>query len=118
MTVKIKRVYEPYEKDDGIRILIDRLWPRGIKKSVAKIDLWIKDVAPSNELRKFFGHNIEKWQEFKSKYREELEGNKTQIGKLKILINKNDVTLLYAAKDTEFNNAVVLKDYLCSHLQG
>ncbi len=109
--VKIKRVYDLPQKKDGIRILVDRLWPRGLQKNNDQIDLWLKEVGPSNELRKWFNHDPQKWAEFKQKYFKELEGNKHAIKQL--LNHKGQpLTLLYAAKNEMFNNAVALKEYL------
>lgn len=110
-SIKIKRVYDKYSTQDGPRILIDRLWPRGIKKEEAKIDLWIKEIAPSDDLRKWFAHDPEKWDEFKSKYEAELNNKKDLCNSI---VNKGkvNITLIYAAKDQEHNNAVVLKEYL------
>ncbi len=114
--IKIKRAYQEPEEEDGFRILVDRLWPRGISKEKLKLDLWLKDVAPSNELRKWFAHDPDKWAEFKEKYREELKNKKTFILKIKDLEKKNDtITLVYGAKDEEHNNAVVLKEKLEGH---
>lgn len=110
--LKIKRIYEAPDESDGIRILIDRIWPRGIKKADAKIDLWLKDIAPSKELRKSFSHDREKWLEFKQLYIEELKSKKLSLDIINQKINKNDITLLYGAKDTECNNAIVLEEYL------
>lgn len=111
--IKIKRAYQEPEDEDGFRILVDRLWPRGISKEKAKLDLWLKDVAPSNELRKWFGHDPEKWPEFQEKYNEELKSMKTSLSKIKDLEKENNtVTLVYGAKDQEHNNAVVLRDKL------
>jgi uncharacterized protein YeaO (DUF488 family) len=109
--IKIKRIYDMQGPKDGARILIDRLWPRGIKKEDAKIDLWIKEIAPSDELRKWFGHKPEKWNEFKRKYSSELNTKKDLCNEI---LNKGkvNITLIYAAKDEEHNNAVVLKDFL------
>jgi uncharacterized protein YeaO (DUF488 family) len=110
--VKIKRVYDEASPDDGSRILIDRLWPRGIKKDEAKIDEWIKDIAPSNELRKWFAHDPSKWQEFRKRYMEEL---KDQSNLVEILINRakrGNITLIFSARDTEYNNAVVLSELI------
>lgn len=109
--VKVKRAYDKYEKSDGIRILVDRLWPRGIKKEDAKIDDWMKDVAPSNELRKWFAHDPEKWNEFKKKYFDELKVKKELLKDI-VKKDKTKLTLVYAAKDDEHNNAVALKEYL------
>ena len=112
MTVKIKRVYEKPDKEDGVRILVDRLWPRGLTKEKASADLWLKDIAPSTELRKWFNHDPDKWEEFKKRYFSELQKNKEPISQLKEQIRQHPVTLLYAAKDEEHNEAQVLKNYL------
>jgi uncharacterized protein YeaO (DUF488 family) len=110
MAVKIKRIYEPHSKDDGYRILIDRLWPRGIKKEV--INKWLKEVAPSTELRKWFNHEPEKWQEFLARYREEISKSPA-LEELKADNHKHkNVTLLYSAKDEEHNQAVALMKIL------
>lgn len=109
--LKTKRIYEEYKKDDGFRILVDRLWPRGVSKEKAHLDLWLKEIAPSTNLRKWFGHDPKKWQEFKDKYREELKNKKELIKQLKTLEQKHKlVTLLYGAKDTEHNEAVILAE--------
>lgn len=115
--IKIKRIYEEYSSDDGVRILVDRLWPRGISKEKAKIDIWYKDIAPTNDLRKWFNHDIEKYEEFKEKYFEELKGNPLLPDFLDLVSEKSkssDVTLLFSAKDEEHNNAVVLKEFIVS----
>jgi len=110
---KIKRAYENPDEDDGYRILVDRLWPRGLSKDNAKLDLWMKDVAPSTELRKWFGHDQDKWQEFKKKYLNELKEKKELIKQLKNIEKLNNaVTLVYSAKDEDHNNAVVLLEEL------
>lgn len=110
MAVKIKRIYEPHSKDDGYRILTDRLWPRGIKKEA--IDKWMKEVAPSTELRKWFNHEPEKWQQFLARYREEISQSVT-LKELKDNIHQHkNVTLLYSAKDEEHNQAVALMQIL------
>ena len=111
MGLKIKRIYEPAEKEDGFRILVDRLWPRGLNKEKAAVDLWLKDIAPSTELRKWFAHDPEKWKEFQKKYLKELKENKEAVDTLKAYLKKGNVTLLYAAKDEAHNEAQVLKDY-------
>lgn len=109
--VKLKRVYVPYEKSDGFRILVDRLWPRGIAKESAHIDEWMKDIAPSNELRKWFSHDPEKWVEFKKRYVAELKDKSREVSQLKQRIKEyQTVTLLFAAKDIGYNNAVVLQE--------
>ncbi len=109
--IKIKRVYDRYSPNDGTRILIDRLWPRGIKKEEAKIDLWIKDIAPSDDLRKWFAHDPKKWNEFKKKYSAELKKKKDLCNEI-VNKGKANISLIYAAKDEEHNNAAVLKEYL------
>lgn len=112
MNITIKRVYEAPEKSDGIRILIDRLWPRGVSKEKAKLELWLKDIAPSTKLRKWFGHDPDKWQEFQKKYAEELNQNSEQVEKLQDMLKKGKVTLVFGAKDEQHNDAVVVKEYL------
>lgn len=109
--VKIKRIYEDPSKDDGYRVLVDRLWPRGISRERAKLDLWLKDIAPSTELRKWFGHDESKFYEFEINYRHELDNLPDLITELMEIAQSKDITLLYSAKD-EYNNAIVLKDYL------
>ena len=110
--IKLKRVYDPYADSDGKRILVDRLWPRGIKKEDARIDHWLKDIAPSDELRKWFSHDPAKWEEFKKRYRKELEDRQETIRDLRTEARRKTVTLLFAAKDTERNNAVALKEII------
>jgi len=112
MKLPIKRVYEEPDKDDGIRILIDRLWPRGLSKEKAHVDLWLKEIAPSTELRKWFAHDPAKWTEFKTRYRAELKHNGEQLAVLKQAIIKGPVTLLYGAKDEQHNDAIVLQELL------
>lgn len=111
MSIFLKRAYELPVKTDGMRVLVDRLWPRGLTKIKAKIDLWLKDVAPSTELRKWFGHDPEKWPEFQKKYCAELKGN-LALSELRALSRQGDITLVYAAKDELRNEAVVLKRIL------
>lgn len=109
----LKRIYEPYNKNDGFRILVDRLWPRGISKEKAALDLWLKDVAPSTELRKWFGHDPKKWADFKKKYRAELKNKKEYLNEIKTSIKKHKtITVLYGAKDEEHNEAVVILEVL------
>lgn len=112
MKLTIKRVYEEPDKDDGIRILIDRLWPRGLSKEKAQVDLWLKEIAPSTELRKWFAHDPAKWTEFKTRYRAELKNNGEQLAVLKQAIIRGPVTLLYGAKDEQHNDAIVLQELL------
>lgn len=110
--IKIKRVYEAPSKDDGFRVLVDRLWPRGVSKEKARIGLWLKDIAPSDGLRKWFGHKEERWEEFKKRYSKELEGKKNFLEQLKKMQKEGVVTLLFGAKDESRNNAAVLKELL------
>lgn len=112
MAVQLKRVYETPSKADGTRILVDRLWPRGLSKEKAHVDLWLKEVAPSNDLRKWFAHDPAKWPEFKARYKAELKNNAAQLALLKQAITRGPATLLYGAKDKEHNEAVVLQDLL------
>jgi uncharacterized protein YeaO (DUF488 family) len=111
--IKIKRVYEKPAKEDGWRVLVDRLWPRGMKKEAAHLDVWMKDVAPSDALRKWFGHKPEKWSEFQKKYRVELAKKNELVAELKKMAKEHGtLTLLFGAKDEEHNQAVVLADAL------
>ncbi len=112
MAINIKRVYEHPDESDGKRILVDRLWPRGLTKEKAKVDLWLKDIAPTTVLRKWFGHDPEKWEEFRKRYLNELRENKEQVTLLKEEIKKGPVSLIYGAKDKLHNEALVLKDAL------
>ena len=114
-SIRTKRIYEAPEVNDGIRILVDRLWPRGIKKESAAINAWEKEIAPSNELRKWFNHDPEKYPEFRKKYMEELDASEDAerlLGFVNEHLRYTNITLLYAAKDEEHNNALVLKDWL------
>ncbi len=110
--LKIKRVYDPVSPDDGKRILIDRLWPRGIKKEKAHIDEWLKEISPSHELRKWYSHDPAKWAEFKKRYKQELAGKSELLKKIKGEARKQTVTLLFSTKELELNNAVALKEML------
>ncbi len=113
MSLRIKRIYEIFDKTDGYRILVDRLWPRGLSKEKAKVDLWLKEIAPSNELRKWYNHDPEKWKEFKKRYKKELKEQQEALDKLKQVIKEHEkVTLLYSAKNEDKNNAVALKEFL------
>jgi uncharacterized protein YeaO (DUF488 family) len=109
---KVRRIYETASSDDGMRILVDRLWPRGVKKSNVKIDEWLKEIAPSSELRKWFAHDPSRWQLFKKKYALELREQADLVRRLRKESEKNTVTLLYSAKDIEHNNAVALKEII------
>ena len=108
MDIKIKRVYEKPDQEDGRRILVDRLWPRGLTKEKASVDLWLKDIAPSTELRKWFGHDPSKWEEFKRRYLHELKENSELIRTLRQELKNGKVTLLYGAKDENHNEALVI----------
>ena len=112
---KIKRVYEESKRDDGYRVLVDRLWPRGLSKEKAKVDLWMKEIAPSNELRRWFSHDPEKWEAFKKKYKKELEDKEELLSRMReIEREKGAITLLYSTKEEKYNNAVALDDILHS----
>jgi len=115
--IRVKRVYEQPSDQDGYRILVDRFWPRGLRKSEARLDLWIKEIAPENRLRKWFSHDPEKWEEFRKCYLKELEQKEEYVQELLGKAREKDLTLLYAAKDETFNNATVLKEYLESRLK-
>jgi uncharacterized protein YeaO (DUF488 family) len=110
--LKVKRIYETESSADGRRILVDRLWPRGIKKEEVKVDEWLKEIAPSDELRKWFAHDPSKWQVFKKKYAHEVGGKPDLIQQLRKESRKATVTLVYSAKDSEHNNAVALKEII------
>jgi len=110
--IRIKRVYEKPTKNDGRRILVDRLWPRGLTKQKAAIDMWLKDIGPSTELRKWFGHDPKRWTTFQVKYRRELKSKTDLLAELKRLGKKGMVTLVYGAKDMEHNEALTLKTIL------
>jgi len=111
-TFKIKRVYEVPNENDGVRILVDRLWPRGLTKQKAKIDFWLKEIAPSETLRKWFAHKPERWFEFKKKYQDELSVKGDILNTIKEKGEEKNITLLYAAKDRLHNNAIALKECL------
>ncbi len=110
--IKIKRVYDPPETNDGKRILIDRLWPRGLRKEELKFDEWLKEIAPSNELRKWFSHDPRKYGEFKKRYAKKLEDKSEILKKIMAESKKRTVTILFSAKDTQHNNAPALKELL------
>jgi len=112
LKVEIKRVYEDPGRADGMRILVDRLWPRGLSKERARVDLWLKDIAPSTELRKWFSHDPNKWTEFQARYRQELKSEADLLDVLKKKAAKGPITLLYGAKDEVHNEAVVLQSLL------
>ena len=110
--LKIKRIYEPFSIEDGTRILVERLWPRGFSKESAHIDIWMKDIAPSTELRKWFNHEDEKWERFQEEYKKELKNNPLFLELEKIVQEKRNVTLIYSSKNLEHNSAVVLYNLL------
>jgi uncharacterized protein YeaO (DUF488 family) len=113
LTIKLERIYDNPKGGDAFRILVDRLWPRGLSKDKVRVDLWLKDIAPSNSLRKWFGHDEKKWDEFKRKYFKELDKNNDAVNTIiKTAQEQNSITLLYATKEERFNNAVALKEYL------
>lgn len=114
MSLKLKRAYDAPEPDDGLRVLVDRLWPRGVSKDSARIDLWLKELAPSTALRKWFGHDPAKWDEFRARYRRELASRDEALARLFALARKGPVTLVYGAADREHNDAVALKEVLQS----
>jgi len=114
--IEIKRVYESLKGNKGARFLVERLWPRGVKKEALHMDAWLKDVAPSPELRQWFGHDPLKWEEFQRRYRAELDAHPEAWQPLLEAARRGDVTLLYSARDTEHNSALLLKNYLEKHL--
>ena len=112
MAIRIKRIYEPADKADGYRILVDRLWPRGVKKEAAHIDTWMKDVAPSADLRNWFNHEPEKWKQFCEKYKAELKGSAALADLHSLIRLHKTVTLLYGAKDEQHNQALALQEFI------
>lgn len=110
--IKLKRAYEPPAAEDGTRILIDRLWPRGLKKANAAIDEWMKEIAPSTELRKWFAHDPKRWPEFQRRYKSEIRQHPEQFERLRALSRHGPITLVFSARDEAHNDAVVLKDFL------
>jgi len=118
MPVRIKRIYEDPDPGDGTRVLVDRLWPRGVSKEEAQLDDWMQEVAPSDELREWFNHDPDRWDEFSEQYRDELDNRPEQIGRLIEYVRSGTLTVLYAAADEEHNNAVILADYLDDRMDG
>jgi len=110
--IKLKRAYDPPAADDGTRILVDRLWPRGISKEKAALDQWMKEIAPSTELRKWLHHDPQRWDEFRHRYIEELRQRPDLVAELRLLVREGTVTLVYAARDETHNHAMVLRDAL------
>ncbi|MGN2390078.1 DUF488 domain-containing protein [Pelomicrobium sp. G1] len=108
----VRRVYDPPREEDGLRVLVDRLWPRGLSKDAARVDLWLKDIAPSDALRKWYGHDPARWDEFRRRYFSELEARRERLEELKERARRGRVTLLFGARDEERNNAVALRQYL------
>ncbi|MGE4349595.1 MAG: DUF488 domain-containing protein [Candidatus Berkiella sp.] len=117
MLIKLKRIYELPEKSDGFRILVDRLWPRGVKKESAKIDLWLKEIAPSPDLRIWYGHDPEKWAEFKKNYTKELNKKKDLFQAL-FQSNRKIITLVFAAKEVKYSHALILQKYMQKKLDN
>lgn len=115
--LRIKRVYDPPSRTDGRRILVDRLWPRGLSKEKAAIDEWMKDIAPSAELRRWFGHDPKKWPEFQRRYKQELRAHADQVREIAKLASRGRVTLVYGARDEKHNDAVVLAAVVRSHMR-
>ena len=113
--VKLKRAYEPPAPEDGTRILVDRLWPRGLSKEDAALDLWMKEIAPSTELRKWFGHDPARWEEFRRRYADEVLRNTELLNELHTLAGQRRITLVYSAREEARNDAVVLRDVLLGH---
>jgi uncharacterized protein YeaO (DUF488 family) len=111
----VRRVYEPPEASDGMRVLVDRIWPRGLTKEHASVDVWLNDIAPSAGLRAWFGHDPNRWREFHKRYFEELGANRAAVDHLRDLVSAGKVTLLFGARDNDRNNAVALADYLAAH---
>ncbi len=110
--IRIKRVYDEPDKTDGRRVLVDRLWPRGLSKEKARVDIWMKEIAPSTALRRWYGHDPNKWPEFKAKYAAELDANHNKVKGLLAEVQGKTVTLLYSSKERRLNNAVALKEYM------
>ena len=118
IAIRIKRVYQEPEESDGRRILVDRLWPRGLSKDKAKVHVWVKEIAPSTELRRWYGHNPDKWPEFKIRYAVELEANRSKVDELLEEVQAGTVTFLYGSKEERLNNAVALKEFIESIVQA
>lgn len=114
--IKLKRIYAPPADTDGTRLLVDGLWPRGLSKDRVALDAWLKDIAPSAELRQWFNHEPDRWEEFRKRYYVELQGKKDEVKLVLDYIKKGPLTLLYAARDDEHNNAVVLRDFLVERM--
>ena len=116
--INVKRAYEAPDTNDGTRILVDRLWPRGLRKTDAAIDRWMKDIAPSTDLRKWFGHDPARWQEFRQRYADEIQGHLEELDELRTCARAGRITLVFAAHDETRNNAVVLRDVLLGRISS
>ena len=116
--VRLKRAYEPAAPSDGVRVLVDRLWPRGVSKAKAAIDHWLRELAPSHELRRWFGHDVDRWDEFRRRYRAELEQHSEALEQLRQLAREGRITLVFGARDETHNDAVVLRDILAEPPRG
>lgn len=112
MGIQLKRAYDPPAKGDGFRVLVDRMWPRGLSKDVLKLDLWLKEIGPSTALRKWFAHDPEKWDEFRRRYFQELDAHPNEVRMLRDKMRAGPVTILFGSKEPRFNNAVALKEYM------
>jgi uncharacterized protein YeaO (DUF488 family) len=110
--IQVKRVYEPASPEDGIRVLVDRIWPRGMTKQEARLDMWLKEIAPSTALRKWFAHDPAKWTDFKKRYAQELDSHREILANLAAKAKRSAVTLLFGSKEERYNNAAALKEYL------
>lgn len=113
--IALKRIYEPAAAEDGLRVLVDRIWPRGLSKAQTRLDAWCRDIAPSTELRRWFGHDPARWDEFRRRYDAELKANLAAVEALRAQLHGCQATLLYAARDEEHNNAVALREFLQRH---
>jgi len=116
--IKIKRIYDTPAEDDGFRILVDRLWPRGLTKEKAKVDLWLKEIAPSDQLRKWYAHDPKKWAEFRKRYFNDLDTKRELVNQIVQKMKEGEVTLLYSSKEEKINNAVALKEYIAKKKKG
>ena len=114
MAIRVKRIYELPEPADGYRLLVDRLWPRGVSRKSASLDAWMREIAPSSELRAWFGHDVSRWQEFKRRYAVELDARQDLVAEILSLARDRPITLLYSARDTDHNQAVALAEYLAA----
>lgn len=112
MDIRTKRIYEPLDSDEGYRVLVDRVWPRGMSRKKARIDSWLKELAPSKELRQWFGHDPSRWEEFRKRYFDELSEHKEQLDRLAEMAQSGPLTLVFSSRETRYNNAVALKAYL------